>query len=148
MSLPLIGSVAAGHRTIRFLFFLPFTFLVLHHWLFLLLFYFCTIALFLLLHHLFYLVWRNFWQLFANFCQLFDNFWQLTTFLPFFDNFLTLFFIFIVLSSCDNKYYGTNFIYAVSFTPYCTWSPNYSVLVRNPRFLLKPESETRRAEKK
>jgi hypothetical protein len=119
----------------------------------------------------------NFWQLFDNFLttfwQLVDNF--LTTFWPFwqlferfwqfFDNF---FCILMVVASCRNKYYGTNFISAVPtslliapglwtiqflfyfdcasqlwqqilwnkfykrcayFTPNCTWSPKYSVLV-------------------
>jgi hypothetical protein len=48
-----------------------------------------------------------FWPTFNNFWQLFDNF--LTTFA----NFCWLFFILMVVASCLNKYYGTNFIYAV-----------------------------------
>jgi hypothetical protein len=36
----------------------------------------------------------------------------------------------MLVASCRNKYYGTNFISAVpNFTPNCTWSLNYSVLV-------------------
>jgi hypothetical protein len=57
--------------------------------------YFCTIALFLLLHHCFYLgffqVWRNFLKLFNNFLTLFFLLHHRTfsTIAPlFFDNFL------------------------------------------------------------
>jgi hypothetical protein len=81
--------------------------------------------------------WTIFWQLFVNFLttfwqlfwQLFDSllttFWQLcnnflTTFLTIFlKTFLTTFanffnfFILMVVASCCNKYYGTNFISAV-----------------------------------
>jgi hypothetical protein len=53
-----------------------------------------------------------FWQLFDNF---FDNF--LTTSGQLFDNFFNLFFLtfftLMVLASCGNKYFRTNFIYAV-----------------------------------
>jgi hypothetical protein len=70
----------------------------------------------------------TFWQLFDNILttcwQLFDNylttFWQffvqfLTIFDNFFDNFWQLFWLFflMVVASCRNKYYGTNFISAV-----------------------------------
>jgi hypothetical protein len=106
--------IAPGLRTIQFLFFFPFTFLLLHHRTF------STIAPLFLFG--FFQVWQNFWQqLFDNFLTLFDHFLTifLTTFLQLFDSFLTAFhnffdfFISIVLASCDNKYYGTNFIYAV-----------------------------------
>jgi hypothetical protein len=62
-----------------------------------------TIHFFLVL----YLVRRNFQQLFDNF---FDHFFD-----HFFDNFCQLldFFILMVVASCRNKYYGTNFISTV-----------------------------------
>jgi hypothetical protein len=63
-----------------------------------------------------------FWQFFDNFAttfwQLFHNFWTtflttfVTTFVTSFAKFL-IFFILMVVASCRNKYYGTNFIYAV-----------------------------------
>jgi hypothetical protein len=59
------------------------------------------------LQHLFDNFLTAFWQLFDNFV---DNF--LTTFLTTFANFF-YFFILMVVASCRNKYYGTNFISTV-----------------------------------
>jgi hypothetical protein len=122
MPLPLLGSVAAGHLTIRFL-----LFLFLFSGRFTFFWFFPGETQF----------WTTFWQLFDNFLttfwhflttfwQLFDNF--LTTFWQLFDNFFDnffdiffdnfcqhfwLFFIVMVVASCRNRYDGTNFISTV-----------------------------------
>jgi hypothetical protein len=68
--------------------------------------------------------WQLFWHLFdkfgnflTTFWHLIDIFWQLLdNFLKTFWQLLTifwLFFILIVLASCGNKYFGTNFIYTL-----------------------------------
>jgi hypothetical protein len=72
-------------------------------------------------------VWNNFLTTFLTTLTIFlTTFWQfiehfLTTFWQLFDRFLTtfwqyllpIFFIFVVVASCGNKYYGSNFIFAV-----------------------------------
>jgi hypothetical protein len=104
LSLPLLGSVAAGHRTIRFLFLFSgrFTFF----WFFPGEMKFLTTF------------WQLFWQLLW---QFFDNF--LTTFWQLFDNFLTTWQL--PQQILWNKFH----IRCAYFTPNCSWSLNYSVLV-------------------
>jgi hypothetical protein len=75
--------------------------------------------------------WQLFWQLFDNF---FDNFWHLLTpfdtFLTTFDNFWQLFLYFDGCSQLPQQILWNKFhIRCAYFTPNCTWSLNYSVLV-------------------
>jgi hypothetical protein len=123
MLLPLLGSVAAGHRTIRFLFlflfsgrftffgFLPGeTKFVTTFW------------------QLFDNFLTIFWPIFDNFDNFLTTFW--TTFLTTFANFFDLFY-FDGGSQLPQQILWNKFhIRCAYFSSNCTWSPNYSVLVK------------------
>jgi hypothetical protein len=103
MPLPLLGSVAAGHRTIRFLFFLlpdaTLSHMVKECRKLFSAFYQVRRSRHLVLEPpiiWIYTIFWLLWQLFDNFLTTFWQFWQLfehflTTFWQLFDNFLTIF---------------------------------------------------------
>jgi hypothetical protein len=128
LPLPLLGSVAAGHRTIRFLFLFLFLFLFSGRFTF---FWFFPGETKKFNNFL-----RTFWQLFDNFLTTFLTSF-LTTFLP---TFLTFFYcdggshILRKRSLCGSQlpqqiWWNKFYIRCAYFTPNCPWSPNYSVLV-------------------
>jgi hypothetical protein len=80
---------------------------------------------------IFWQFFDNFWQLLTTFDNFLTTFWQLLTTLWHFLSFLTTFLIFFYCASQFRQQilWNTFYIRCAYFTPSCTWSPNYSVLV-------------------